>query len=337
MKSLGTLSIKDVLKCYLSDNLRRLLPMDMKIAFPHPIRSDILIFIGGDMPHLVKKFVNTLERSGEKDSTNLFFENNYMSLKTLENVWKKSAGSGMGSIRTNNLTHEHFHKNAYSRMRVHLAVQVVSQSMIRLIDKHASECGGIEKYQSLKKIITSIDRLVDICNNTAMNNQKEFKGCEMINNPNHYHLTELLDILEIFATWKEATANEKTFFIPWQSYEDLIWLVIGIVGISKTYLKEDNSRTMIQRNGGTDDCENEFAGTKQRNNKPSSLDCNQITSRRTGVRAHSFTKKAKNNTSGDTELWTDELIGKMEKKSTKRKRKEKEEKQFEIRQRNKKK
>ena len=92
---------------------------------------------------------------------------------------------------------------------------------------------------------------------------------------------------------------------------------------------------MIQRNGRTDDCENEFAGTRQRNNKPSSFDCNQITSRRTGIRAHSFTKKAKNNTSGDTDLWTDELIGKMEEKTTKRKRKEKEVMQFEKRQRNK--
>ena len=56
--------------------------------------------------------------------------------------------------------------------------------------------------------------------------------------------------------------------------------MIGIVGISKKYLKEDNSRTMIQRNGGTDDCENEFAERRQRNNKPSSFDCNQITSRK---------------------------------------------------------
>ena len=99
--------------------------------------------------------------------------------------------------------------------------------------------------------------------------------------------------------------------------------MIGIVGISKTYLKEDNSRTMIQRNGGTDDCENEFAGTRWRNNKPSSFDSNQIISRRTGVRAHSFTTKAKNNTSGDTDLWTDELIEKMEKKLLKEKGKKK--------------
>ena len=71
----------------------------------------------------------------------------------------------------------------------------------------------------------------------------------MINNPNYYHLTELLNILETFETRKEETANEKNFFIPWQSYEDLIWLVIGIVCILKRYLKEDNSRTMIQKWG----------------------------------------------------------------------------------------
>ena len=81
---------------------------------------------------------------------------------------KKSAGSGTGWIRTNNLTREQFHENKYSRMRVHLAVQVVSQSMIRLIDKHASKCGGIVKNMNHLKIITSINRLVDICNNKVM-------------------------------------------------------------------------------------------------------------------------------------------------------------------------
>ena len=44
-----------------------------------------------------------------------------------------------------------------------------------------------------------------------MNNQKEFKECEMITNPNQYHLPELLEILETFATWKEETTNEKFY------------------------------------------------------------------------------------------------------------------------------
>ena len=33
----------------------------------------------------------------------------------------------------------------------------------------------------------------------------------MINNPNHYHIAEQIDILEMFATWKEEAANEKLF------------------------------------------------------------------------------------------------------------------------------
>ena len=64
--------LKMCIECHLTGNLRRLLPMDMKIVFPHQIRSDILIFIRGDMPHLIKRFVNSLERSGEKDSI-IFF------------------------------------------------------------------------------------------------------------------------------------------------------------------------------------------------------------------------------------------------------------------------
>ena len=64
--------------------------------------------------------------------------------------------------RTNKETHDNFHKYAYSRMRIHLVVQIFSQSMIHLIDKHASEYSAIKKYHSLKKLITSIDRLVDI-------------------------------------------------------------------------------------------------------------------------------------------------------------------------------
>ena len=55
--------------------------------------------------------------------------------------------------------------------------------------------------------------------------------------------------------------------------------------------KENNSRTKIQRNGETNDCENKFSRTRQRNNKPSLLDCNETTARRIGVRAHAITKK----------------------------------------------
>ena len=40
----------------------------MKITFLHPKRSDVLIFIGGDMPHIVKRMVNVLESSSKENS-----------------------------------------------------------------------------------------------------------------------------------------------------------------------------------------------------------------------------------------------------------------------------
>ena len=48
----------------------------------------------------------------------------------------------MGHLRTNMLTNYHFVKKSFSRMRVHLAVQVVSNSMVSLINDYADICGG---------------------------------------------------------------------------------------------------------------------------------------------------------------------------------------------------
>ena len=83
------------------------------------------------------------------------------------------------------------------------------------------------------------------------------KGCEEINSSHHFHLNEVISILEIFAEWK-AEAKTRAHFIPYQSYEDLIQLVTTIIGIATVYLKTDQSRIMVQRRGGSDDCEHEF-------------------------------------------------------------------------------
>ena len=44
-------------KCnyHLTANQHKLFPLEKKIAFRHPVRKHIIVFIGGEMPHLVKK------------------------------------------------------------------------------------------------------------------------------------------------------------------------------------------------------------------------------------------------------------------------------------------
>ena len=58
----------------------------------------------------------------------------------LRDVWEYDSGK-MGNSRTNMLTNDHFVQKSYSRMRVHLAVQVVSNSMVGLINDYADICG----------------------------------------------------------------------------------------------------------------------------------------------------------------------------------------------------
>ena len=159
--------------------------------------------------------MNAFESSGVKPSRDLSYKSKKMSLKKLEKIWKCDNGR-LGDLRTNILTTDHFNKNPYSRMRVHLAMQVLSQSMMHMIDAHAEKCGGMDEYEPMREIICGIDRLVDICNNTDMSNRGVYKGllnlpttystniipkkhsppsvlgCKMIDSPDHEHLDELL-------------------------------------------------------------------------------------------------------------------------------------------------
>ena len=266
---------------------------ELKIAFSHPCDEGIKVFIGGEMPHLIKKIVNRLENScGVKSKVSLKFRGQLMSLDMIKTAWLWE-DEGFGSTRKTILTEDHFHKNAYSRMRVHLAVQVVSESVAILINRYTKEMGVdmASKYASLKTIVLACDRLVDIWNANYS------KKIECINSPNHDHVKELHIILLLFSKWKKG-CNTKFEFITNESWEDLCWLVYGIKGLSKEYLKEDKSRRMNQRRGGSDVCEHEFAAFRQSNSNGTEYDLRGIEARRSAYWGHnvsSFSKIVKSN------------------------------------------
>jgi molybdopterin-guanine dinucleotide biosynthesis protein A len=86
------------------------------------VDNHYLIFIVGDMPHIVKKFVNALERSGDADkqSTALVFDGQQLTLHALKNIWEDNNALSNNSIRLQHLTADHFPpKNANTRMCVH--------------------------------------------------------------------------------------------------------------------------------------------------------------------------------------------------------------------------
>ena len=124
--------------------------------------------------------MNRLEGSyGAKSKVSLQFRGQNMSLDMIKIAWLWD-DEGFRSTRKTVLSEDHFHKNTYSQMMVHLAVQVVSESVAILIDRYTTEMGAdiALKYTPLKSIILACDRLVDIWN----------ANFECIDSPDHDHV-----------------------------------------------------------------------------------------------------------------------------------------------------
>ena len=69
-KSLANKTARDILKGHYPDDLLEQLNLDFKIAFAHPnpeYAEAIVIFIGADMPHWVKKVRNAMDNKQTRD------------------------------------------------------------------------------------------------------------------------------------------------------------------------------------------------------------------------------------------------------------------------------
>jgi hypothetical protein len=134
----------------------------------HPV-TDEPMFVVEDMPHLMKRIVNGMERSSNPYSKrSLFWGDCPINLSMIRQVWESQGGRSL-HLKESKLTMAHFVKDANSRMRVYLAVQVLSGTVARMIEE-AIEDDEIDlplegkKYKRLIELAKHVDRLVDIGN-----------------------------------------------------------------------------------------------------------------------------------------------------------------------------
>jgi hypothetical protein len=243
-----------------------------KVAFKHPTRPGAWVFIWQDMPHWVKRVVNALENSNE-NRINRRAIVMYMlgapvklSLSMIHTAWL-AMQQGVGSLRMSGLSLDCFVKNAYSRMRVGLAVKAVSDTAVRIMRAYTALCAALgASYEPLVQLCVRLNRIVDIFN------ARGDKRVEMINTPNHAHLHELLETLSWFGVWRNdlfvRNLDLDVCFFPRGLWEDLESLVLGIVCLCRFYLKDDGSLAICQRRGDQDCCEHHFAHLRSRNNNP---------------------------------------------------------------------
>lgn len=298
-KKLATISAHEIFDRRFPPEVLDGLPLAFKIGFEHPspmYRKNVTIVIGGEMPHWVKKFRNAFDNK----SRTLIYRKKEMNLSMIYDVWRASGDSDVfaGSfVRKYNKTHDHFNLNAYLKMRVFLAVQIPSQNTITMLK---AESGNDEQYAPMIELFEAVDRLVDIMNGTGYKNGKN-KNVGLINTPTHHHMIELFGILQTFEGWKLECGGFTKAFITQQTYEDLVWMVFGVVAIGSLYLDEDGKHTMHQGRSGSDVCEHFFAMIRYINSNPTMQQCREGASRAaSNVSSSMFSKKAGSNAAGAT-------------------------------------
>ena len=149
---------------------------------------------------------------------------------------------GTGQLEESKLSIHHFDKNAYSRMNVALAMQVLSAtaaSMIRAAIADEDVTLSLENkamYNHLANLCEKMNDLADICN--GRNGPHTPENAEE-------RQTKLLDILSWFAEWKELhdervakeEATEYNFFAD-ETYFCIQALILAQVGAIQLYCVE---------------------------------------------------------------------------------------------------
>jgi hypothetical protein len=130
---LATFTAGDILKPIYTPTELEGLPLDFPIAYQHPSQGceNIKIIFCGDMPHLVKKIRNVFDNK----SRTLTYHGRIMKLAMIHDIWKEMETKGP-ALRKYHFAADHFELDSYKKMRVFLAVQVLSQTTINMITEY---------------------------------------------------------------------------------------------------------------------------------------------------------------------------------------------------------
>jgi hypothetical protein len=273
-KSLSTIPISK----FLPEDLQKQFPQtnyDMCVAMLHPDTLEP-IFILEDMPHVVKRLVNALENSSKKTSKRdlRYGRKQPMNLRMIQLVWEGTQGRTT-RLQDTALTMGHFVKDAYSRMNVQLAVQVLSSRVVALLDKARNDSvlwPQITKfkpgqYRSLVALAENMNELVDITNGRFVNKGKSTNVYTAHFTPASARDIQVsyLKILSFFSTWaKLVKADEElgdSNFLADPTWMGIQRMMLGYAGLIQYYVVK-KGWTIVPRRTTSDPCEHHFANAR---------------------------------------------------------------------------
>eukprot|EP00968_Pinguiococcus_pyrenoidosus_P013997 scaffold1277_cov253-Pinguiococcus_pyrenoidosus.AAC.2 len=165
------------------------------VASPHPVLgNECWVFHLDDPPHWLKKIANGLSGGGSSRRRALRFPVRQegggtvwhrMDIGVLHSHWRRyESDMRPGDFqRARKLSEDHFRRNSYTKMRVPMAAQLLSDSMARILrETH------IEGYDTthLEAFVRQVNRAFDIFNSDTRK-----PGIHYIRSPKDAHLGEL--------------------------------------------------------------------------------------------------------------------------------------------------
>ena len=185
------------------------------------------IFFFADVPHLIKTLRNCLSNFGSGQETRYMWNSSFFILWShICRIYNEQLQSSLKFAPK--LTNDHINLTPYSKMRVNLAAQVLSETVGSVLHQF-----GPPEAQGTANVCLMVDKFFDCLNvrNTVEHELKRkpfLKPCHSVDDERFAWLDSFL---EYFRLWKESieerqdgdfSQNTKTrMFISWQTYEGL--------------------------------------------------------------------------------------------------------------------
>nr|XP_047125903.1 uncharacterized protein LOC101241084 isoform X2 [Hydra vulgaris] len=152
-----------------------------------------------DVPHLIKTTRNNLENSHwNQNSRNLMIEDQFITWPQIMNVYEWDLGmfhDAVGLRMGHKLRDEHIQLTPQSRMRVNLAAQVLSQTVVHMLEEQ-----GKAETRCLQKFINLIDTFFDCLNVSRQFNKTRKPALDVYKThlDKRFECTHLLNLVQLF-------------------------------------------------------------------------------------------------------------------------------------------
>ena len=230
---------------------------------PYATSPDRFIWFYGDPPHCMKTARNCISKSGKSNSSRRLWNNG------LEILWEHitslhNENLNFGIKLVSKLTSDYVHLTSYSVMNVRLAVQVLSETVGKVLSEFSPP-----EAAATSKFCLMMDKYFDCMNVRNINEHKVkrkpfLKPYESLTDERFSWLEN--DLLGYFKEWKQSikerpgnfnATHRNNMFISYQTYESISMSVFSLKE-SVTFLLKNGVKYVLSERFCQDDLENYF-------------------------------------------------------------------------------